>query len=375
MSLYFNKFIKGIKNTKIKVTNLKTEFNSYVKHEKEMGNDPKKIRSPPFFIKSNPYYWTFKIKNTMQENLDKFVKAITPGNFRQIIYNQSETSLENKKEGMKNTLDIIKKTTIVIVDKFNNLVKKITFDKVDLFKITKAILKPESYGMIVNNTINFAIKVSNLIYKILVILNKKIYTYMEKYKDKNINSDFIKYNKELSTKIEKYYKNKNGFFSKVIPSTISTVRFMLQSHQISKVNRFLKLPRTMQKVYYVRNYFDEFISKFKRLEKDKTVSKFNFEEFKRHSKKLYQKKNFLRPSSMYRLMKQGTKRLFLKIFAYICLAFFIINSIKFSLNKILNRNADNKLKEALDLVKDLKKQNEELMKYNMQFMEKFGKKE
>lgn len=375
MSLYFNKFVKSLKNTKIKVTNLKSDFNMFINNEKQMGNDPKKIRSPPSFIKSNPYYWTFKIKTKMQDNLEKFVNAITPGRFRQIENNQTGSSLERKKQSAKNTIEVIKNTTILIVEKINFIVKKISFNKVDLFKISNALMKSETYGIIINRTINGAIKLSATINKNTLIMKRKIYNYMERYKDKNMNSEFMKYNRDLSTKIEKYYKNKNGFFSRLIPTFIGSIKFMMQSHQINKVNRFLKLPRTAQKVYYVRNYFEEFVSKFRRIEKSTAVKNFSFDEFKNRSKKLYEKRSLFRPSSIIKIMRTGTKKFFLKIFLYFCLAMLTFNAIKYLLSSIFSRNKDKQLKEALELVKDLKKQNENLMKYNLEFMEKFGKKD
>jgi len=227
MSSYLNKFVKTLKNTKIKVTNLKSDFNTFINNEKQMGNDPKKIRSPPSFIKSNPYYWTFKVKTTMQNSLEKFVNAIAPGKFRQLENNQTESSLEAKKGTAKNTLAIIKNTTVIIIEKINFIVKKISFNKIDLFKISKALMKLETYGIIINRTINGAIMISTAINKNMLILSKKIYNYMERYKDKNKNSEFMKYNRDLSTKIEKYYKNKNGFFSRFIPKCITSVKFLV----------------------------------------------------------------------------------------------------------------------------------------------------
>ena len=135
------------------------------------------------------------------------------------------------------------------------------------------------------------------------------------------------------------------------------------------------MPRTVQKVYYVRNYFDEFVSKFKRIEKSTGMQKYSFDQFKSQTKKIYEKKSLLNPRNIVKLFRQGTKKFFLKIFLYCCLAFAVLNSIKYFINRIFNRNADRQLKEALDLVKDLKKQNEDLIKYNMQFMERFGKNE
>lgn len=375
MSLYFNKFVKGLKNTKLKVTNLKTDFNTYINNEKQIGNDPKKIRSPPSFIKSNPYYWSFKIKTTMQEKFENFVSAIAPGKFRQIENNQNGSSLERKKDTAKNTLDVVKKTTLIIVEKINLIVKKITFNKIDLLKISKALIKPQTYGIIINRSIKSVIWLSAAINKNMLIVSKKVYNYMERYKDKNINSEFMMYNRNLTTKIEKYYKNKNGFFSRLIPTTITSIKFLMQSNQISKVNRFLKLPRTAQKVYYVRNYFEEFVSKFKRIEKGTAVKAFSFEEFKNKSKNLYEKKSLIRPSTVMKIMRSGTKKFFLKIFMYFCLAMLGINAVKYFFSSIFNRNKDNQLKEALELVKDLKKQNDELMKYNLQFIERFGKKD
>ena len=46
--------------------------------------------------------------------------------------------------------------------------------------------------------------------------------------------------------------------------------------------------------------------------------------------------------------------------------------IKYGIGRVFNRRNDRDLKEALELVKDLKKQNDEIMKFNLKYMEKLS---
>lgn len=355
--------------------NMKYDFNNYAQHEKELGNDIRKNKSPPSFIKSNPYYWTYKIKTSLQEGYASFLSSLNPFSKRMIEQSTSGSSLEKRNDGIKTTLDVIKNTAVIIIEKINFVVKKITFDKVDLIKLSRALIKVETFGMIISKSISSAVQLSNTVNKYLIISKKKIFNYLEKYKDQSINSEFMKHNREMATRWEKYYKNQNKFLAKWIPSFTSTLKFIMQSNQINKVNKFLNMPRTIQKVYFIRNYFQDFVSKFRRIEKTQSLEKFSYESFVKKSKEIYSKKEALKPWNVYNHMRQNTKKFFFKVFVYMALFIFGIQSIKYIIYRIFNRNADRQLKEALDLINDLKKQNEELMKHNVDFMEKVaGKK-
>ena len=380
MSMKFNRLIKGITNTKLKINNLKSEFNSYINHQNDSVNDSIKKKTHPSFIKTNPFYWSYTIKSSIKDKYEKFIQSIYSGKSKLISNDSSKTSLEKTKTGAQNIINIVKTTAIQIVQKINFIIVKITGGKIDLAKISKELFNYQNYSLIINKSVNNIVIYTTKISKNLVIFQKRFLNYLEKYKDKSISNEFNRNNKDLNTKIERFYNIKKAFLGSFMLKTISSIKFIMQANQINKVNKFLNLPKTLQKVYYVRNYFSEYVSRLKRLDKDSfksgvktSIDKYSYENIKEKTKNIYEDRKKYSPSYIKNLIKNSTKRFFLKIFVYLVILGFSYNFIKYTMNKIFNKRADNDLKEALLLMKDLKKHNEELMKFNSQILQKLDK--
>ena len=376
----FNRLIKGITNTKLKINNLKSEFNSYINHQNDSVNDSIKKKTHPSFIKTNPFYWSYTIKSSIKDKYEKFIQSIYSGKSKLISNDSSKTSLEKTKTGAQNIINIVKTTAIQIVQKINFIIVKITGGKIDLAKISKELFNYQNYSLIINKSVNNIVIYTTKISKNLVIFQKRFLNYLEKYKDKSISNEFNRNNKDLNTKIERFYNIKKAFLGSFMLKTISSIKFIMQANQINKVNKFLNLPKTLQKVYYVRNYFSEYVSRLKRLDKDSfksgvktSIDKYSYENIKEKTKNIYEDRKKYSPSYIKNLIKNSTKRFFLKIFVYLVILGFSYNFIKYTMNKIFNKRADNDLKEALLLMKDLKKHNEELMKFNSQILQKLDK--
>ncbi len=386
--MYFNKMKNAISNTKLKidVNKMKKNFDFLKLNEKITNtNFKEKLKSPkPFEKNEGGSYWSFNIKNKIQQEFQKFDEKLRSlfllkNPFKLLNSESSNKDIEKfdikSKGALSSTIKVVKNTALKIIGVVNNIVKIITFNKIDLYEIKNALMKFETFALILNKTSKSVIFIGNNIKKGGIIIIEKILKKLEKYKDNEFNREFNKKNYELSNRIEENYHKRNKLISRIIPSFINSFKMMFEIKNVSKINKFMNMPRTVQKAYYVKNYFSNFFGKFKRIEKSTAVNLFSYDNFLYQSKRLKEKKKILNPFYLYRNIKYITTRLLIKIAFYLIGIIFIYKLFKYFLRRIFSSRSDKDLREALNLVKDLKSQNEELLKFNQKFLMKLEERE
>lgn len=368
MSMYFYKMKNALSNSKINVQKIKENFSFISQHEKIRNiNIKEKLKPAKLYSDRVRNYWVYDFKTKLGEKVKKFF-PINP--LRQIQSESSYNEIEKKENEPKTAVKIIKNTAVKILGAINSLIKSITRNKVDFIEMKNYLMKIETFKLILYKAETSITVVSNVVKKISRTFANKIIKKFERHQDTELNNEFKLRNRDLSSRLEKSYYERNKFLSSFIP-TIASFKMILESNKYGKINNFLKKPRAFQKLFFVRNYIKEFFGNFKRIDKSTAVQMFSYANYQR----LKEKRKFFTPFNLFSFVKNMTRRMFLKLALYAFAIIFIYNLIKFGLRKIFVKRSDKDLKLALELVRDLKKQNEELLKFNEKFLKKLEENE
>ena len=329
MSNNFSRFSKLIKNTSLKLkNNLKKNFYIFRPSLKTYSNIFQKINFVSYNFKSKLFYLRYKLKPSIKYKYKEILNNFDSAKKR--IKENISTKIHQNKYFVEIFNFIVKTKNFIITNfvKLSNFLKIISFGKIDLIYILKKLVNYKNYLFLISKTLNITI---NIIKKIFRFFFKK---------------DFSDY---------------------FVPKTVSSLLFVIQPNSINKVNRFLKLPRQVQKTYYFGSKVSNIFSKFRK--KDKGF--FKSVIFSGNEKKFDIRK--LNPFYSIYFIKQGSKNFFIKIIIYLMLFGLCYNLIKYYMFRLFDRKKDKQLKNAFLEIAELKKKNEELMRLNTQIIEKFVK--
>ena len=172
---------------------------------------------------------------------------------------------------------------------------------------------------------------------------------MEKYQNKDDYDEFLKYRKLIDSKIDEQSRKSNSFFKKFrIYQTIS----LLFTNKFSLMNRYVN-SSYFGKIYYELKY---------RSQED--VKDFRKNPFAYVSHKVL---NFF---SLKRILNiNNTRNKFKAIVIKLLILFIVYHTLKMLYYRRAKRNLDKNYNETLRLFKELKAQNDEILKNNQMIME------
>lgn len=364
MSFYFSRVYRRIQKQKEKVNYMKKEFNEYMQKEIKKGNKYEDFNPPPD-IKANPFYWGFVIKNHFKESFQninsKFKNSPKLLNYE----NKINQSLSKPKEGIGKITEYTKKYAVTIIEKIHQLVTKVTGGYLDVRKITDKYI-PQLYHSSVSGLVIIGTKVN---YLVKAIYSKSL-AFINKHKDKEMNQKFKAHYENMYKNLERRAGDPNRksyttrFSAFLIPPSVK----LLFGNGLRKMNTFIRSPTYVKKMlsyklkiksvwdkrsnfkeYKYSYYFTSFYNKAKGTHVSTYVEKFKYKNVKDY-------------------FFGGTKRKIRNLLLYIASIIGGYYIIKSMFRRVKDRSGDKKLKEALTAVKELKHQNENLMKYNIDLM-------
>jgi hypothetical protein len=267
---------------------------------------------------------------------------------------------------IKTLTEYSKQTAIIILDKINSIVIKITFGYLDVKKVFS------------NNLIPLIKNFPQIIYKInlqnLIILYKIMGQKMSKTKNdlnnlikkdprfndyKNSYENFFKNMEEQTTNKNSFYNRFMNKFKPHLPLLNSKL-----SNSLPKMNRFIKSPEMMKKAYSYKIRIMDFWKNKKLYYEYFTI---DYWKGKNRSVSTYVRKFTF--TDMKDFVFGGTKRKMKRILFYIISIIVFYYLAKYSIFRLSNRSKDRKLEETLKVVQDVKRQNEELMEYNRKLID------
>jgi hypothetical protein len=382
-SFLANKIVKTINNAKSKYTVAKSQYKMYeeeLKTKKYMNKENK----TPDYIKSNPFYLGNLIKSKFYEAFRFLFESFK--NKPKLITQEGTKNIPiHIKKTVNQLTNYTKKTALSIIDTSNKLILKLTNGYLDLRKISNSSLSPmaKNFYMTISQNLNsrnliiIFTKMGNSIkwYKKETIKN------LNKYRDNDIYNDYLKKNNKFfnwfNTKLDaKKNQNKSqyetsNFFTRKIKNYFDHLgsyggRANFDS-KINKINNYIKSPWYKQK-------FHLYTIKAKNIWKNRSqaggVMNYSYYKEKLSTQNLTKVIKNFNYSNARNFVGGGIKRQFRKIIFYFISIVTVYYSIKYFLHRLFNHRSDKNLEEALNAVKELKVQNQELMKYNRDLIEK-----
>lgn len=337
-----------VNNAKRKINLKKRDFNTFIQEQREQGKPISTIDIPDS-IKSNPYFWIFLVRSKFSEK------------FKFIFFRTQKLLSEEKLKENINPMIKISPTKMVNFTKNASLV---------LINVCK-----EMINMIIQKGFVPLINKNNYLYLIKIMgqglntMNKKFSFFMNRYKDPNMYKEMQNklknYEKKIHEHNKKYTENKTGSFS-------NPFRFLqykdLGKLNMEKLNNFINAPVYRQKLYkyetklkniwknrnsFNSSYFTNIFDKIKQtdLSKIRNVSKDSVNNLKEG-------------------VKGGIKKKIRKILFYIAGVLSAYYLLKYGLYRLTARSSMHDQEETLNLIKDIKKQNEEIIKVNKDLLQK-----
>jgi hypothetical protein len=368
-----NIIAKTTHNVKSKYKYAKTQYKNF-EFEKKMNQNNINFKTPEY-IKTNPFYW-----------MDLLIARL--GKAWQFIFNfKNQPKRLTSDEGRVFNLPAItkkinhmtaysKQSAVAVIDNISSLVLKATNGYLDIKKITNGGLTPmlKNFSVTIGRNLNY----HNLliIYKKmgnnLNNYNQKAMGYLKKYQDpkayQEFKSQYDKYLKKMGEQAKERAENGTRFerfMYKITPNSFFNFRAM-SNNKLHKINKYIKSPWYKQKYYVYESKLRKFWES-----KDKT-SYFKYSYYKENINakslsKFVQNMNYNNAKSFF---AGGMKRQFRKVAFYIVSVFVFFYTLKYLIHSIFNRRSDKNLQEALNAVNELKQQNQELLKYNRELIDK-----
>jgi hypothetical protein len=383
MSFYLgNRIIKTLNNVKSKYKVAKTQYKIY-EEEMKFNKSTSKESKPPDYIKNNPFYLGNLIKSKFYEAF-RFLFESFKNKPKMITHEGTKNIPIHIKKTVNHLTNYSKKTALSIIDSSNKLVIKLTNGFLDFRKFSSSSLSPMSKKIYLTISENFNsrnliilfTKMGNSMKK----YNKEAMKNLNKYRDPDIYNEYVKknnnlfkwFNEQLNSK-----KNKNqtiddsSFFTKKFKSFSEKLNSMVGrpslDSKINRINNYIKSPWYKQKIHL-------YTSKAKNIWKNRnqTGGVMNYSYYKekvstQNLTKVFKNFNY---SNARNFVGGGIKRQFRKIIFYFFSIITVYYSIKYILHRLFNHRSDKNLEDALNAVKELKLQNQELMKYNREILEK-----
>jgi hypothetical protein len=378
MSFYFTRFVRQIKQTKLKVDMSKQNFNRYLDNVSKNGQDLGKfdLKDHPQDIQNNPYFWKYLAKNKFKDVFGIKNKD-TDKNYSSNTYQPANSNSKSYPEVFKGGVtSLATKTKEIFKSIYNSLVavfKKAT--NLDIKKSYEIIYERIQKSPALRRIYTDLVYVGTSIKDISVIYINKFSKALEQYKDNKTNLDAKKYYKQLSKQIRDKLENPKHHYIKNLFKNISGQLYstrILFSNSTEKMNKFVKsgfiekkfyiLKEQLSAVFNIKTYNinsmkDKFENRYYKL-KNMTFS--DFKDKASHMSKLPNLKNYIK-GKFYKML--------FYFFGLISTYYFI----KYLFYRLRTRSQDKKLEEALTLVKELKSQNETLVKNNEELYNKLNK--
>jgi len=377
-----NKIMKSAKQLQNKIHQMKIDYKVFAetKTREQINISNKTI---PDSMKYNPYFWKDELKRKFMEGVEKLSKRKFQ-TIRMINKEDTNNPLTKKINEKANTLaKYVKNSAFSIIESIKDLIVKISNNYLDIrnFNSTKLARTIKNLPLSVVNLINIKALIAAYhkagIY--LTRINRETMKHMTKYRDEKVYSEFRKNYDSFFKKIENKAKRHSGKSKFFDPSNFnkfanklnfSKFRFLFDKNY-EKFNKFVKFPIYKQKFYNLnikmreiwqnrQDYWRYYNSKASNYKEMITREKFS---------SYYKKAKSTPLSDIKHYFTLGIKRKFRKIILYFFSILLVYYCLKYFVYRITEGREDKNLKDALKVINDIKKQNEELMKYNQQLIQ------
>jgi hypothetical protein len=375
-----NKIMKSAKQLQNKIHQMKIDYKVFAetKPREQINISNKKI---PDSMKYNPYFWKDELKRKFMEGVEKLSKRKFQ-TIRMLNKDDANNPLTKRINERANTLaNYVKTSALSIIESIKDLIVKISNNYLDIrnFNSTKLARSIKNLPLSIVNLINVKALIAAYhkagIY--LTRINRQTMKHMTKYRDEKTYSEFRKNYDSFFKKIENKAKgHKSKFFDSsnfnkyANKLNFSKFRFLFDKN-FEKVNKFVKFPVYKQKFYNLniklrgiwqnrQDYWKYFNSKASNYKEMITREKISSYYHKAKSTPFSEVKNYF---------NLGIKRKFRKIILYFFSILFVYYGLKYFVYRMTDGRQEKNLKDALKVINDIKKQNEELMKYNQQLIQ------
>jgi hypothetical protein len=380
MSFYFTRFVKQVKQTKLRVDMSKQNFNRYLDNLTKSGVDARRmdLKEHPQDIQNNPYFWKYMAGSKLRETLG--LKQKMSSNFE----NPGSRTQPNNVGGSQSLPELVKSNMGALATKAKEFVSSLYNTLVRYFKTASDLDIRKSFSLMIDRMNKSpALKkiygdivwVGSSIKALTTTSMKKAKMYVDKYKDNRKNIEAKKYFGQLSRRLQESLENPKHHYIKNsikrLTDRIYGTRIFF-SNSTEKMNTFIKSGFFERKYYIlkeqvsnwtnVKNY--SYTKVRGQLEKRyNQIKNTNFRDYQERAKELFTTTG----------IKNFVKGKFYKLLFYFFGIIAVYYSIKHVFQRWRTRSQDKKLEEALSVVRELKTQNETLMKHNEELYSNLNK--
>jgi|LauGreDrversion4_2_1035121.scaffolds.fasta_scaffold306999_2 hypothetical protein len=199
------------------------------------------------------------------------------------------------------------------------------------------------------NVKHYLMILQNKTYHLILVTKNTIVTYAKKYQDKQMNEEYLQKQRYLEQKIDEHSKKANTFFK----------RFNIFSFfSLSISNKFNLMDKYINSSYFRRKYMEL-----------KYIPEDIIKDYKKH-RFAYMAHKVLNFFSIKRILRMNsTKKKLKHLLINLTILYIIYLVINICYYRLKSNKIDNQYKETLKLFKELKAQNDEILKNNQMIME------